>query len=125
LRPRYKHKKNKNRLKLLIPGVFLLAVLWVWKSIEADKLSRELTSQERTKKMIIEKNKQLHAELEKYRSIAWVDSCVRQRYGMTYEVKSRIMMHDLPVERPAIPRSFMAGLGDMVEKAIRTMTGGQ
>jgi hypothetical protein len=125
LRPRYKRKKKKNHLKLIIPGIFMLAVLWVWKSIETDRLSRVLTSQERAKKVMIEKNKQLQAELEKYRSIAWVDSCVRQKYGMTYNVKQRIVLYDLPVAHPAISRSFLAGLGDLLERTARTIIGEQ
>lgn len=123
MRPRHRRKKNRNYLKLIIPGIFVLAVLWVWKSIEADRLSRELTRQERTKKVMIEKNKQLQAQLEKYRSIAWVDSCVRQKYGMTYNVKERIVLYDLPVSPPAISRSFLAGLGDMLEKTVRMLIG--
>lgn len=91
---RRKKKENKSKVLTITALFFLLAVLWVWKSIEAHKLSRELTSLENTRKELIESNKHLKAELARLHSIAYIDSCVRHKYGMTYEVKERIVLFD-------------------------------
>jgi hypothetical protein len=93
---RFKRKKSKIpfQLKLLVPIVFFLAILWVWKSTEATNLSRQLTELERTKNKMTEENKRLMAELEKYRSIAWIDSCVRSGSDMTYDIKNRLILYE-------------------------------
>jgi cell division protein FtsL len=113
LRSRRKKKESKNRLALIIGLAFLLAVLWVWKSIQAHDMARELTSLENEKRRITESNKQLKAELEKLHSIAWIDSCARQ-YGMTYEVKKRLVLFDQPMEKQRQDRSVLVSVADYI-----------
>jgi hypothetical protein len=93
---RFKRKKNKIpfQFKAAVPFVFLLAIMWVWKSTAATNLSRQLTGLDRAKSDIIEENKRLSAELEKYRSISWIDTCVRFRSNMTYDVKNRLILYE-------------------------------
>ncbi len=110
-------------IKPLVLFGFLLAILWVWKSNEADKLSRRLTQLEREKKTLIDHNKLLHVKLEKHRSIAWIDSCVRQNYKMTYDVKKRIVLFDKPALKPGVNQSLMAGLGNFFVRTYRSLIG--
>ena len=121
MRTNRKRKKTFNRFKLVIPIVFVLAVMWVWKSNEADKLSRRLTELERTKKNIIEQHKLLHIELEKYRSIGWIDRCARQNYRMTYNVKKRIVLFDRPNEVQKQNRSLFASMGGFIGRIYRSL----
>jgi hypothetical protein len=103
---------------LIIPIIFALAVLWVWKSTVALSLSKELTGLERNKKEIIEQNKRLRAELDKYHSIAWIDGCVRQ-YGWSYEVKQRVVLFDTPAPKLESDRSMFVSLADMIIKQLK------
>ncbi len=121
MRPRRKRKKTFNRFKLVIPIAFVLAVMWVCKSNEADKLSRKLTELERTKKSIIEQHKLLHIELEKYRSIGWIDRCARQNFGMTYDVKKRIVLFDRSKEIRRQNRGLFASLGGFVSGIYKSL----
>jgi cell division protein FtsL len=105
-------------LVLLIALAFLLSVLWVWKSIQAHNMARELTSLENEKRRITESNKQLKADLEKLRSIAWIDSCARQ-YGMTYEVKKRLVLFDQPTVKHKEDRSMLVSVADYLIKLGR------
>jgi len=118
LRSRRNKKNAPSRLIFLIAIIFALAVLWVWKSTEALNLSKELTRLERTKNEIIEQNKHLRAELDKYRSIAWVDSCVRTQ-GLTYEVKERLVLFDKPVLKSVPNRNLLVSMADMVTKVFK------
>ena len=120
-RKRRQHKFD--RRILLVPVVFVIALLWVWKANEADKLSREYTRLERTKKSLAEKNKSLLAQLEKYRSIAWIDSKVRSNYKMTYEVKNRLVLFDEPVKKPKPRWSLMADIGGFLGRVFSFLTG--
>ncbi|MCP4583337.1 MAG: hypothetical protein GY839_17150 [candidate division Zixibacteria bacterium] len=117
---RRKKKKSNNKIVFIIPIVFGLAILWVWKSTEAHNLSRELTRIENTKKQMIEKNKLLKAELEKYRSISWIDGCAR-KYGLTYEVKERLVLFEKTTKRPERNRNLFAGMADIIIKGIKTV----
>lgn len=118
MRSRRNKKNAPSRLIFLIAIIFALAVLWVWKSTEALNLSKELTRLERTKNEIIEQNKHLRAELDKYRSIAWVDSCVRTQ-GLTYEVKERLVLFDKPVLKSVPNRNLLVSMADMVTKVFK------
>lgn len=107
---RRKKKESKSKVFLTIALVFLLAVLWVWKSIEAHKLSRELTQLESSRKVLVENNKQLKADLARLRSISWIDNCVRNKYGMTYEVKERMVLFDKAQHRNRPNRNMFANI---------------
>ncbi len=117
-----KKKESKSKMFTVIAFIFLLAVLWVWKSIEAHKLSRELTELESARVELVENNKHLNAELSRLRSIAWVDSCVRFKYGMTYEVKERMVLFDKGQVRNRVNRNMFANsvskLIDWVKKVL-------
>jgi len=117
---RRKKKKSNNIIAFIIPIIFGLAILWVWKSTEAHNLSRELTRVEKTKTQMIEKNKLLKAELEKYRSISWIDGCARE-YGLTYEVKERLVLFERSGKKPERNRNLIAGMADMFIKGIKTI----
>lgn len=112
MRSRRKKKETKSKAALIVGLAFILAVLWVWKSIEAHNMARELSNLDNEKKRIVEDNKNLKAELEKLRSIAWVDSCVRTNYGMTYGVKERMVLFDSAVEKKAVSRNMFASTAD-------------
>jgi hypothetical protein len=118
LRSRHNKKSGHNRAILIIPVIFTLSVLWVWKSTVALSLSKELTKLERDKTEIIEQNKHLRAELDKYHSIAWIDSCVRQ-YGWSYEVKQRMVLFDKPALKSEPNRNLFVSLADMIIREIK------
>jgi len=118
LRSRHNKKNSHNRAILIIPIIFALAVLWVWKSTVALSLSKELTKLERDKTEIIEQNKHLRAELDKYHSIAWIDRCVRQ-YGWSYEVKQRMVLFDKPSPKSEPNRNMFVSLADMIVREIK------
>lgn len=120
MRSRRNKKNAQNRVLLIIPVIFALAVLWVWKSTEALSLSKELTLLERNKKEIIEQNKHLRAELDKYRSIAWIDSCVR-KYGWSYDVKQRLVLYDKPTPKSEQDRNLLVSMADMIIKGLKTV----
>lgn len=73
---------------------FLLAVAWVWKSTVAVKMSRELTQLRRTRDSLVAKNNQLNGQLEKFRSIAWIDSCAGVVFGMNTDMKNRQFIYE-------------------------------
>jgi len=104
----------------MIPVIFALAILWVWKSTEALSLSKELTRLERNKKEIIEQNKHLGAELDRYRSIAWIDSCVR-KYGWSYDLKQRLVLYDKASPKSEKGRNLLVSMGDMIIKGLKTV----
>jgi cell division protein FtsB len=111
--------KRKSKLfktfKLFIPVLFILSILWVWKSTAAKGLSQQLTRAEKQKKTLIEDNKRLQAELEQYRSVGWIDSRVRTDYGMTYDIKNRmIFMENQPTAvKPVRPGLYAGILGNL------------
>jgi hypothetical protein len=113
-------KEAHGRIILLIVAAFILAVLWVWKSIEAHDLSQELTRLERTRTQLIENNKLLRAELEHYRSIAWIDNCVRSRLHMTHDVGERMMLAEEPIKSPKRNKNMFVSLADMFVRAFET-----
>ncbi|MCD6161654.1 MAG: hypothetical protein J7K40_04475 [candidate division Zixibacteria bacterium] len=123
MKPRRKKKKQFVQVKLLFPVLFFLAVIWVWKSNEADRLSRQLTQLERAKKNLAEQNRRFYVELEKYRSIAWIDNCVRQNYGMTYDVKKRIVLFDKTTAKQKIDQSLFASVGSFLERVFDSLLG--
>jgi hypothetical protein len=120
---RFKRKKSKIPfgLKLLVPIIFLLAILWVWKSTEATNLSRQLTGLERTKNTMTEENKRLMAELAKYRSVAWIDSCVRSDSSMTYDIKNRLILFEKNQSnsRPQSSKGLYAGVLELLENVFK------
>jgi len=120
LRSRRNKKNAQNRVILIIPIIFALAVLWVWKSTEALSLSKELTRLERNKKEIIEQNKHLRAELDKYRSIAWIDSRVR-KYGWSYDVKQRLVLYDKPTLKSKKDRNLLVSMAEMIIRGLKTV----
>jgi hypothetical protein len=122
---RLHHKKNRffKQFRFIIPAIFALAVLWVWKSTEAVKFSRTLTEVGQVKKELVEENKRLKVKLEFYSSISWIDSCVCRRYGMTYDVKKRIVVFDNPIEKTKNDRSLFAGLGDIAGEILKRFKG--
>lgn len=104
---------------LVILAAFVLAVLWVWKSIEAHNLLQQLTHLEKTKTQLIENNKHLRAELERYHSITWIDGCVRSGLQMTHDAKGRLVLVEEPAGVPRQNRNLFASLGDMAIKALK------
>jgi hypothetical protein len=108
LRRSRKSGKLLKTFRLFIPILFILSILWVWKSTTAKSLSRQLTSLERQKKTLIEDNKRLKAELEQYRSVGWIDSRVRADFGMTYDIKNRVIL--LENKKTVAPSPAMPGL---------------
>ena len=119
MKRRRKKKDGKSKAIAIIGFVFLLAVLWVWKSIEAHKLSRELTGLENAKNTLVENNKHLKAELEKFKSIAYVDSCVRTKYGMTYNVKQRMVLFDSSLKKPKVNRNMFADIYNFLIDGVK------
>ena len=93
-----RHKRKSSTLfktfKLFIPVIFVLAILWVWKSTAAKSLAEQLTLLEIQRKTLIEDNKRLQAVLEQYRSVGWIDSRARIDYGMTYDIKNRLILFE-------------------------------
>lgn len=122
---RIHRKKNRwfEQFRLIIPAVFAVAVIWVWKSTEVDKLSRRMTELNQVKKTLVEKNKHLKIKLERYKSISWIDSCACHQYGMTYNVKKRIVLFESPVEKTKIDRSLFAGLSSIAGEIIKKLKG--
>jgi hypothetical protein len=115
LRHKRKNGKLAKTFKLFVPVLFLLSILWVWKSTAAKSLSRQLSRLENQKTTLIEDNKRLLAELEQYRSVGWIDSKVRNEFGMTYDIKDRVIMLEnqkTATTAPA-PRGFYAGVLEM------------
>ena len=121
MRTRRKRKKSNIKIIPIVGLVFLRAVIWVWKSTEAHKLSRQLTELENAQKTLIEDNKLLRAELLNHRSISYIDKCVRQRYGMTYDVKERMVLIDNPDKKSNHDRSLFVSLGNNIVDFIRKM----
>jgi len=116
-----RHKRRKNgqlakTFRLIVPVLFLLAILWVWKSTTAKSLSKQLSDLEKQKKTLIEDNKRLLAELEQYRSIGWIDSKARKEFGMTYDIKDQLIMFDnqKTVKTAPLRRGFYAGVLEML-----------
>ncbi|RKX18782.1 MAG: hypothetical protein DRP26_04590 [Candidatus Zixiibacteriota bacterium] len=122
---RLHHKKNRffKQFRLIIPAIFALAIVWVWKSTMADKFSRMLTELDQTRKELIEENKRLKVKLERYSSISWIDSCACYKYGMTYNVKKRIVVFDNPKEETKKDRSLFAGLGNVAGEILKKLKG--
>ncbi len=122
-------KKRKSRLyrkiKRSLPLIFVLAMLWVWKSTVAVDLSRELTQLRRTRDSLIEKNKQLAVQLERYRSIAWIDSCAGYGFGMNTDMRNREFIYeDAPIDRNATGnKSNYAGLSEFWSGLVRLLRG--
>lgn|GEM_PF-1887069 len=122
-------KKGKNRLfrkaKRLLPLIFLLALLWVWKSTVAVDLSRELTQLRRTHDSLIDKNKQLTGLLEKYRSMPWIDSCAGQGFGMNTDTRNRDYIYeDSPTEQSvAGSKRNYAGLSEFWSALVKALRG--
>jgi cell division protein FtsL len=113
-------KEPHGRIILLIVAAFILAVLWVWKSIEAHDLSQELTHLKKTRTQLIENNKLLRAELERYGSIAWIDNCVRSKLHMTHDVGERMVLVEEPVKAPKQNKNMFVSLADIFVKAFET-----
>jgi hypothetical protein len=114
LRRRKKSGKLFRTFKLFIPVLFILSILWVWKSTAAKSLSRQLTRLEHQRITLIEDNKRLLAELEQYRSVGWVDSRVRNNFGMTYDIKNRVILLENPkakISKKTNPQMFASVLG--------------
>ena len=84
-------------------------------------MSRRLTDLEREKKICIENNKLMQAKLEKYRSIAWIDQQVRKNFGMTYNVKRRIVLFDVPSGQTDTDRGLFASLSDFIVKVFKSL----
>jgi cell division protein FtsL len=120
LRSRRKRKKSNSRAFLFITLIFALAVLWVWKSIEAHSLARELSSLESEKKQIAENNKRLMAERERLCSIDWIDNRARS-YGLTYEVKNRLVLFDSPVNDKKASKNVLASAFDYLVHLAKKM----
>ncbi len=122
-------KKGKNRLfrkaKRFLPLIFLMAVLWVWKSTVAVDLSRELTQLRRTHDSLIDKNKQLAGLLEKYRSMPWIDSCAGQSFGMNTDTRNRDYIYeDSPTEENiAVSKRNYAGLSEIWSALVKALRG--
>ena len=115
---RHKRKSGKinKAFRLIVPVLFLLSILWVWKSTAAKSLSKQLSLLEKQKKTLIEDNKRLLAELEQYRSVGWIDSKVRNEYGMTYDIKNQVILleNQKTAKTASIPRGFYAGVLEML-----------
>jgi hypothetical protein len=123
-----RHKRKSGKLfrtfKLFIPILFILSILWVWKSTAAKSLSRQLTRLENQKKTLIEDNKRLQAELEQYRSVGWIDSRVRTDYGMTYDIKNRvILLENQKIATQPVRHDFYAGILGNIRDIWRFLTG--
>jgi hypothetical protein len=121
LRSRRRRKKSNNRIFLVIGLAFMLAVLWVWKSIEAHNMARQLSSLETEKKQILESNKLLKAERERLCSIGCIDTRARA-YGMSYEVKSRMVLFDMPVKIHREDKNIFVSVGDYLAKLAEQLT---
>lgn len=115
-----RHKRRSGKLtksfRLIVPVLFLLSILWVWKSTAAKSLSKQLSNLENQKKTLIEDNKRLLAELEQYRSIGWIDSKVRNEFGMTYDIKNQVILleNQKTIKSTSMPRGFYAGVLEML-----------
>lgn len=123
---RYKKKSGKlfKTFKLFIPVLFILAILWVWKSTAAKSLSRELTLLEKQRKTLIEDNKRLLAELEQYRSVDWIDSRARTDYGMTSDFKNRVfLLENQQVIAKPVRRDLYAGILESLRDIWNFLTG--
>jgi len=123
---RHNRKRNKlsKKLKIIVPALFVVAILWVWKSTTAKELSRHLTGLEQQRKTLVEDKKRLLAELEQYRSISWIDSRVRANYGMTYDIKNRLILFENQKTVPRPPsHNFYAGILDYVRDVWRFLAG--
>jgi hypothetical protein len=107
----------------MIPALFAIAVIWVWKSTEVDKLSRRMTELNQVKRNLIEENKRLKVKLESYRSISWIDSCACRQYGMTYNVKKRVVVFENPIEKKRKDRNLFAGLGNIAGEIVKKLKG--
>jgi hypothetical protein len=124
-----RHRRKKNQLaksfRLIVPVLFLLAILWVWKSTVARNLCRHWSSLENQKKVLIEDNKRLLAELEQYRSIGWIDSKVRQEFGMIHDTKNRMILleNQKTEKKTSVPRGFYAGVLETLNDIWRFLTG--
>lgn len=112
MRHRRKSSQIAKTFRLIVPVLFILSILWVWKSTAAKNLSRQLSNLESKKKALIEDNKRLLAELEQYRSVGWIDSKVRKEFGMTYDVKNQMILFEnrKTAKTASVPRGFYAGV---------------
>jgi cell division protein FtsB len=121
LKPQRKSKRNYSLLKLMIPLIFIIAVMWVWKANEVNRLSRKLTELEKRRNDHAEQNKFMKAELEKYRSLAWIEPKARLEFGMTHDIKNRIVLFDQTTGKPAKNQSLFAGVLDFMKQVIETL----
>lgn len=125
---RFRRKRNRlfRKFAFVIPIAFTLAILWVWKSTVATELSQELTRLDQTKRSMAEQNRRMTADLEHYRSVAWVDPIVRTRLGMTYDIKNRIVLFDNKITKPPrASKGLYASLTDNLRDVWRYITGGK
>jgi dynactin complex subunit len=95
--------------------------MWVWKANEVNRLSRKLTELEKSRNDHVEQNRFMKAELEKYRSLAWIDPKARLEFGMTHDIKNRIVLFDQAVGKPAKNQSLFAGVLDFMKQVIETI----
>jgi len=82
-----------------------------------------MTELNQVKKNLIEENKRLEVKLEWYKSISWIDSCASRQYGMTYDVKKRIVVFENPVGNKRKDRNLFAGLGNIAGEIVKKLKG--
>jgi len=69
---------------------------------------------------MIEHNKLLEAQLEEFRSPAWVDGRARE-LGMTYDIKKRRVLFETVSKKPETKQSLFASVGDFLGRLYENL----